>query len=91
MPADNNIPDFQMLDCILKDRGEIPVMYRSYVPDVALDKECSRRGTGDMSGLKPGIRTSDPENRRALPLGQLGVVLDIFIELGLPESEVAQE
>ncbi len=66
VPADDDIPDLEVVERVFKHGREVPVVNRDDVADVALDEDLPGLCTGDALRVHTRVGAPYPENHRVL-------------------------
>jgi hypothetical protein len=71
MPADDDLLDLQVRDCVLDDRGRVNVLGMHAVCDVAVHKELAGLAMADGGFWDAAVCTPNPEDFRRLAFAKL--------------------
>ena len=77
--ANNDVGDFENLDCIFEDGQKIEVAWVHQIGDIAMHEHLSRFQTRNRIGRNSAVRTADPQILRPLEIGQPFKIMRIVV------------
>lgn len=80
MAADDDVRDVQVVDREFEHGGQIPVVGRDDVADIAVGKHLAGLGLGDGVDRRPRVGAADPQHGRVLFAAEVGEVVPVLRE-----------